>query len=211
MDPTSEGSRPDGKGFPSRLLAISGRSVRKIGPGMMPTRTMGLAMVEFVIVAPLLLLLLFGVIDVAYALKFSIDLMTCAQAGALYGYKTWFVGQGAIAGKPAETNIISAAANALLDRKNLAIITSSNVTVTKTCTVCPTGTSISDPLANCDTVDTVTSSVTCKDALGVVYGPPQIFLTVSVSKAYTASLTPFNRIFFPNGVTISRMQQYRLQ
>ena len=177
---------------------------------MIPARNRGLAMVEFAIVAPLLLLFLLGVFDVAYTLKFSIDLMTCAQAGALYGYKAWFVGQGAIAGKPAETAIISAAANAVLDRNGLAIISSTDVTVTKACTVCPTGFSLSDPNANCDTIDSVTSSVTCKDGSGIVYGPPQIFITVSVAKAYTPK-TPFSRILFPSGVTISKAQQYRLQ
>jgi Flp pilus assembly protein TadG len=77
----------------------------------------GTALVEFALVAPLLLLMLAGVLDYGMALRTAISVAAAARAGAQYGSRS--------PGNAADTaGILAAAVNAAPDVKKLSVASS---------------------------------------------------------------------------------------
>ncbi|GAB6049094.1 hypothetical protein JCM19379_29260 [Methyloparacoccus murrellii] len=163
----------------------------------------GLALVEFVLAAPVLFLLMFAIVDFGQALALADNLAYAADAGVAYAYQHWKKGDGA-----AISNLLAikdATVRAVKGGNNAYLLADNEVTVEKICG-CPGDDSEDDGLSPKDCADIDTEGAVSED-LCDGYGNPQIIFRITTSKTLQQSLTRY----FWNARTITRSSEYRVQ
>lgn len=159
----------------------------------------GLALVEFVLAAPVLFLLMFAIVDFGQALALADNLAYAADAGAAYAYQKWVKGSGAAI--PNLQAIKDAVKCAVKNGNNACLLADNQVTVDKLCG-CPAGYVLSPSDSTCADIDAAGSTVSCPG-----YGDPQITFRITTTKTLQQSLTRY----FWNARTITRSSEYRVQ